>query len=292
MALGRHTKLRQVCLLALLAILLTAMRVNATLEHHFIYFPDATQVATPALYDLPFQDVTFPASDGTRLNGWLIPGQAGQPLVLFCMGNAGNMSHRLDNLLQLHRLGVSLFIFDYRGYGQSAGRASEEGTYADIRGALTWLDTQGWQAEQMIFFGRSLGAAVALQAALEKPPAGVILESPFSSIRSMGNHHYPGLALLLGWLISADYDNLGKISALQSPLLIFHGTEDTICPPAMAEELFAQAPHPKQLVWLAGAGHNNTVERGGEHYWDSWQTFLLQAMASHADRPSSGETKR
>jgi len=264
--------------LALAAILLTVMRANAALEHHFLYFPDPQLVATPALFDLPFEAVEFPATDGTRLEGWLIPGRPGYPLVLFCMGNAGNMSHRLDNLLQLHRLGVSVFIFDYRGYGQSAGRASEEGTYADIRGALAWLQQRGWQPGQMIYFGRSLGAAIALQAALEQPPAGVVLESAFTSIGAMGRTHYSLLYLLLGWLVDPDYDNLAKIAGLRAPLLMFHGRRDSICPPRMAEALFAQAPEPKQLAWIDNADHNDTVERGGDRYWQTWQDFLARVV--------------
>ena len=88
------------------------------------------------IYDLDYEEVRFQADDGTLLNGWLIPGNPEAPLVLFCMGNAGNMSHRLENLALLHRLGLSVFIFDYRGYGRSEGRTSEEGTYQDARGAL------------------------------------------------------------------------------------------------------------------------------------------------------------
>ncbi len=188
------------------------------------------------------------------------------------------MSHRIGNLALLQRLGLNVFIFDYRGYGQSAGRPDEQGTYQDIRGALTWLQRDGWSPEQMIFFGRSLGAAVVVQAALETPPAGVILETPFTSIPAMGKTHYPLLYLLLGWLVDARYDNLAKISDLQSPLLIIHGEQDTICPPEMAEQLYERAPPPKDLFWIPGADHNSTLDQGGPRYWAAWRRFLGEQL--------------
>ncbi len=122
---------------------------------------------------------------------------------------------------------------------------------------MAWLNGRGWAAGDVIIFGRSLGAAIGLEAALHTPPAGLIMESAFTSISAMGRHHYPLLNLLLGWLIDARYDNLAKIRGLQSPLLLIHGREDTICPPRMAEELYRQAPADKQLYWISEADHNN-----------------------------------
>jgi fermentation-respiration switch protein FrsA (DUF1100 family) len=258
----------------LLAALILAMPARTALEHHFLYFPDTRHAATPADVGLAFEELVFPAADGTRLGGWLIPGQPGAPLVLFCMGNAGNISHRLETMQLLHGLGVAMFIFDYRGYGKSAGKASEAGTYEDIAGAMELLKSRGWPAGQTIIFGRSLGAAIGLEAALHVPPAGLIMESAFTSIKAMGRYHYPLLNLLLGWLIGAKYDNLAKISRLQSPLLLIHGRSDTICPPFMAEELFAKAPRDKQILWIPGADHNDGLVVGG----DSYRNALRQAI--------------
>lgn len=268
--------LHPVLWLAVGVCLMMTSPVRSALEHHFLYFPDPNLVATPELYDLGYEEVRFEAADGTLLNGWLIPGRPESPLVLFFMGNAGNMSHRLDNLLFLHRLGANVFIFDYRGYGQSAGKASEPGTYSDALGALEFLRQRGWKPDQMVYFGRSIGAAVALQTALDNFPAGLILESPFTSVGAMGRTHYPLLYLLLGWAIGADYDNLEKIGKLKSPLLIFHGEKDEICPPGMTRALYEQAPGPKELVWIPGADHNETFDRGGKPYLDSWNRFMRQ----------------
>jgi len=253
-------------LVYLLAFLALIMSVRSVLEHHFLYFPHTHHETTPARVGLNYTEVDFPAADGTQLSGWLVPGQHGAPIVLFCMGNAGNISHRLETLQLLHDLGVATFIFNYRGYGLSQGTASENGTYQDVTGAMTWLRQHGWTADRVIIFGRSLGAAVGLEAALHEPPAGLIMESAFTSIPAMGRVHYPLLNRLLGWLIDAKYDNLSKIGALQSPLLLIHGRADTICPPSMATELYARAASPKRLHWIDGANHNNGFVLGGVTY--------------------------
>lgn len=258
----------------LLGSLLLPSSVHAALEHAFLYFPERAIFMTPASVRLEFEDVFFRAADGTRLHGWYLPGETDKPLVVFCHGNAGNISHRVDNLRLLRGLGLSVFIFDYRGYGRSAGKASEEGTYSDLRGAINWLQEKGWTPEQLIYFGRSVGAAIALQLALEQPPAALILESPFTSIRAMGRHHYPLLWLLAGWAFDARYNNLAKIGRLKVPLLIFHGDRDNIVPQRMGRELFESAPQPKSFYSIPRAGHNDTYELGGERYWQQWREFI------------------
>jgi len=261
-------------LLYLGAVLVFAMPARTALEQHFLYFPEPLYEATPANVGLAYEDVSFMATDATQLTGWLLPGQTGAPVVLFCMGNAGNISHRLETLRLLHDLGVAVFIFNYRGYGTSEGKASEIGTYHDIAGAMKFLSKRGWAAEQTILFGRSLGAAISLESSLRTPPAGLIMESAFTSIKAMGRHHYPLLNTLLGWLIEAKYNNLEKIEALQAPLLLIHGRNDNICPPRMAEELYARAPQAKQLLWIPGAGHNDGFVVGGENYRQALQQAI------------------
>ncbi len=169
-----------------------------------------------------------------------------------------------------------MFIFNYRGYGKSGGKANEAGIYLDVMAAIDQLRARGWEHDQTIIFGRSLGAAVGLDAAIKIKPAGLIMESAFTSIQAMGNYHYPLLNTLLGWLIDADYNNLEKIPSLQSPLLLIHGKRDTICPPQMAEELFNMAPENKLLHWIEGADHNNGFVVDGENY----KLILQQTISS------------
>ena len=268
-------KLRYRLLIYLVAAMIFAMPARTALDHHFLYFPEPRHEATPSSVGMDYEEIAFLATDSTRLSGWLLSGRPNAPVVLFCIGNAGNISHRLETLQMLHDFGVAVFIFNYRGYGLSEGKASEQGTYHDVAGALQLLSKRGWPSDQTIIFGRSLGAAIGLEAALQSPPAGLIMESAFTSIAAMGQHHYPLISRLLGWLIGAKYDNLKKISGLKSPLLLIHGKDDTICPPRMAEELFYRAPEEKQILWIPGAGHNNGFIVGGEIY----RQTLMEAIA-------------
>jgi fermentation-respiration switch protein FrsA (DUF1100 family) len=274
-SMSRRTVIRQLAPVLLLAAgLFAPAAAEGALEQRYIYFPDRELIATPAAIGLAYEEVGFAAADGTALHGWYLPGEAGRPLVVFCHGNAGNISHRLESLHLLHGLGLSVFIFDYRGYGQSAGTPSEEGTYADARGALAWLRQRGWTPAQLIYFGESLGAAVALQLAVEQPPAGLVLEAPFTSIAAMGRHHYLLLHLLLGWLLDARYDNLAKIGRVHSPLLIIQGKADTIVPPAMSRRLYEAANEPKNLRLIPRAGHNDLLFVGGNAWRDAWREFI------------------
>jgi fermentation-respiration switch protein FrsA (DUF1100 family) len=143
-----------------------------------------------------------------------------------------------------------------------------------MRGALVWLKDRGWNADRMIYFGRSVGAGVALQLALEQPPGALVLESPFTSIPAMGRLHYPLLWRLAGWALDARYDNLEKIGRLKSPLLVFHGERDDIVPHRMGQELFDGAPQPKSFYSIAGAGHNDTYYVGGTAYWQRWRELV------------------
>ena len=277
-------KLRYRLLLYLVAAVVLIMPLRTALEHHFLYFPTTRHEATPASIGLVYEQVDFQATDGTQLSGWLVPGRDKAPVVLFCMGNAGNISHRLETLRLLHELDVTTFIFDYRGYGLSKGKASETGLYHDAAGAMAFLSQRGFPPDRVIIFGRSLGAAVGMETALRIPPAGLILEAAFTSISAMGRYHYPLLNLLLGWLIDAKYDNLEKIGNLESSVLLIHGRNDTICPPVMAEELYARAVDRKQLHWIVGANHNNGLVAGGAAYREVLRT-VIEDWTSEKEAP-------
>lgn len=249
--------------------------MTGAMEQRLLYFPEPQVSATPAVFDLPFDEVTLTTSDNVQLHGWFIPGEEGKPVVLFFHGNAGNISHRLDNIRLLHKLGVAVLIFDYRGYGKSQGTPSETGLTKDALAALNWLQTNGWQPEHIIYFGRSLGAAVAVNLADQQKPARLVLETPFTSIRAMGRQHYPLLTITLGWMLRDQFDNLEKISRIDVPVLIFHGDRDSIVPESMARKLFDAANGKKIFHLIKGADHNNTYERGGEAYWQEWREFLF-----------------
>ncbi len=254
-------------------MLLTALALlagcDSAVERSLIYYPTRRLEATPAELGLAFEDVRVTAEDGVGLHGWHVPGPRAVTL-LWCHGNAGNISHRLENLrLMRERLGVGVLLFDYRGYGLSEGTPSEAGTYLDARAVRGWLARRAPGAP-VVYFGRSLGAAVAARLAAEDPPAALILETPFTSVRALANATLPGV----GYLFRTRYGTLGLIGRIRVPLLILHGDADEVVPFRHGRAVFEAAREPKRFVRIPGARHNDTYVVGGAPYWHAWESFL------------------
>lgn len=264
----------------LLASFAAIARYTELVDRYFIYFPDRELVGTPADRGLEFQDVTFRASDGVMLHGWFVPGP-GEVTWLWFHGNAGNISHRLDNIALLHRrLGVSLFIFDYRGYGRSEGSPSEKGLYKDAEAALAYLRTRSdIDQGKLVLFGRSLGCAVAVETATRNQPYAVILESPFTSSSAMAKRLYPFLPLR--FLITNRFDSASKIARVHAPLMVVHGSDDRTVPIEVGRELFDAAGELKRFYVIEGADHNDTYVVGGEQYLSALEGFLQDPTAGH-----------
>jgi hypothetical protein len=270
--------------LILVTVLLAALVVVPVLfEKQLIYFPFRRLEMTPKDLGLRYEDARLVADDGTALHGWFLPVEGSRYTVLVCHGNAGNISHRLDRALLMHaKLKTDVFLFDYRGYGLSEGAPDEQGTYRDARAALRYLITdRGIDRANLIVFGESLGAAVALQMALEEPVRALVLEAPFTSIGDMARSALPFLPL--GRLLRTRYDNLAKVGGLRMPLLILHGDRDNTVPFSQGRRLFEAAPEPKQFFAIPGASHNDTYVVGGDAYWQAWRDFL-----DGVNRPSPG----
>lgn len=243
------------------------------IERGLIYLPVRQLVATPAARELTYEDVRFTTADGVQLHGWFVPGP-GPATLLWTHGNAGNISHRVDNIAGLHRnVGANVFIFDYRGYGSSGGSPSEHGTYLDAEAALEALRGRpDVDPEQVVYFGRSLGAAVAVELALRHSPRGLILEGAFTSVPEMARHAYPFLPV---WpLLQTRYDSLSKLGRIQVPVLVIHAERDEVVPFEMGRRLFEAAREPKRFFPVRGAHHNDTFIVGGDDYYAAIRTFL------------------
>lgn len=244
-------------------------------EHNQVYFPFSSFQETGAALGRPWEDVSFEAADGTKLNGWFFPSDTNSPrarwAVLLCHGNAGNISHRLEYYDLLLRLGVSVFAFDYRGYGRSRGSPSEEGTYQDAEAAYGWLRDRSFEPPAIIALGESLGGAVASELALRVPLGGVILVSTFTSIPAVGAELFPWLPVRR--LCTIQYDTLSKLPRLKVPVLILHSRSDTIIGYHHAERNFASANEPKVFCEIQG-DHNDTLEAGLEHCRKGIDQFL------------------
>ncbi len=241
-----------------------------TLDEQFLFAPSRFPQGDWKPAGLQFQDVSFAAADGTQLHGWYCPADQARATVLVMHGNAGNVATRGAWLIYLQtRMRVNVFLFDYRGYGRSQGNPTVAGVLQDARAARAKLvELSGVPTGQLVLMGESLGGAVAVQMASEAAPRALILQSTFSSFRDAAQQHAP----LLAWAVPRDkLNSVAAIAGYRGPLLQSHGTADEVIPLALGEKLFQAANEPKQLVRLAGAGHNNWLT---EEYGRQLDAFL------------------
>ena len=249
-----------------------------SLVNRFIYYPEPHWWATPADIGLEADEVRLVPEPGVQLHAWFFPRPEPLATLLFCHGNAGNASHRLENVYYLVETGFQVLLFDYRGFGHSSGQPSEEGLYRDAEAAWAHLvgrgDTEG---APRIIFGRSLGGAVAVDLTTRVDTGdGLIVESTFTSVRTLARHIF-GLPLSE---LPVKYDSLSKIGRIAMPLLAIHGERDELIPYADGQTLYQAAPEPKAWYPIPGAGHNDTYVVGGEAY--------LQRLAAFAASVARG----
>jgi len=270
----------------ILKLLIIAIGVYAALslyvyymQSSLIYFPNMPGrelVTTPKNINLTYQDVSFVTDDNIKLHGWFIPNDNAKATLLFFHGNAGNISHRLQSIEIFHRLGLNVFIIDYRGYGQSEGKVSEKGTYRDAEAAWKYLtDTQGINEKQIIIFGRSLGASIASWLASKQAPAALIIESGFTSVPAMGQRFYPFLPIR--WLTHFKYNTKKYVKNISCPVLVAHSKNDDIIPFDEGRQIFAAAAKPKQFLEMRG-GHNDGFMVSGSTYVEGLRAFINETL--------------
>jgi fermentation-respiration switch protein FrsA (DUF1100 family) len=250
-------------------------------QRSLIYFPFGA-VPSPSAVGLDqAEPVTFETDDGIRLRGWFVPSRqtpARFTLVVF-NGNAGNRAYRAELARAFREHGLSVLLFDYRGYGGSDGRPTEEGLASDARAARAYLATRADVDERRVaYFGESLGAAVAVRLAVEHPPQALVLRSPFTSLADVGRVHYPFLPVR--WLLRDRFASLDRIAWVHGPVLVIAGARDSIVPAEQSRRLYSAAPGPKTLVVIEGADHNDAELVWGPRVIDS----TLQLLASTVPR--------
>jgi fermentation-respiration switch protein FrsA (DUF1100 family) len=223
-------------------------------QAQMIFYPMPEIHQTPADWGLEYEDVTLNTEDEVQLNGWYIPHKKSDQVLLFFHGNAGNISHRRDSIEIFHRLGLNVFIIDYRGYGKSQGKPGEQGLYLDASAAWRYLSKEkGFAAKQILIFGRSLGGATATRLASEVQARGLILESTFSSSKDFARSVFPFLSRLL--FMRYDFDTAEKIKRVNYPVLVLHSPDDEIMPFHLGEKVYQSAHQPKHFVKMKG-DHN------------------------------------
>ena len=241
-------------------------------ERSNIYHPSKTIERSPQDIGLKYEDVNLKTDDGVQINGWFIPHKLPTVTILFCHGNAGNDSDRLDTIQFFHSLNLNVFIFDYRGYGKSQGKPTEIGTYKDTMSAYRYLEARNdIDTSKIIFYGESLGGAMAIELATKTKPAGVIINSTFTSVPDMSKEIYPWLPIQK--LIKYRYDSLSKIKAVQCPILIMHSKQDDIVPYHHGRKLFDAANQPKEFLDLKGV-HWESVTVNSDYLREPLMKFI------------------
>ena len=257
---------------ALIAAVLTLIW---TMQRRLMYFP-TSEVPAPAEIGLTdVEPVTFETTDGLVLSGWFVAASGPSPriTVLVFNGNAGNRAHRGPLAAAFHRHGLQVLLVDYRGYGGNPGTPTETGLAADSRAARAYLAGRpDVDASRIVYFGESLGTAVAIDLAVEHPPAALVLRSPFTSMADVGQHHYPFLPVRL--LLRDRFAAIDQIRRIQVPLLVIAGGHDRIVPIENSRRLYDAAVAPKTLLVLPGADHNDAELLAGEEMIRAIVRFL------------------
>lgn len=263
-------------------VALAALAVAAlwAFQRQLVYLPDRQQ-APPAAAVLPGAlDVVLETDDGLELGAWYLPAApSAAPAVLVANGNGGSRELRVPLARALAERGLSVLLFDYRGYGGNAGRPTEQGLALDVRAARRFLlETAGVPAERLLYFGESLGAAVVTELAREHPPAGLVLRSPFEDLASVGSVHYPLLPVRsLLWDRYPVAEHLAEVDVLTT---VIYGTADSIVPPEQSRRVAAAATRLHRLVPISGADHNDRALVAGDE--------VARAVAELADAGGAG----
>lgn len=247
------------------------------MQPKFLYSPLREVIFTPGELELDYEDVVFKSRDGLELTGWYVPVAGSEFTILFCHANGGNMMHRLDSINFFYDLGLSCFIFDYRGYGNSQGKPSEEGTYMDAEAAYKWLtEVKKILPEKIIIFGRSLGGSIAAQLASSVKAGALIVESAFTSYADIGKKFYPYMPVR--WCAKFSYRTIDYIKDVQCPVMLIYSKNDEVVPFEFGLELYEAANEPKEFIEIFGS-HNDCFVVSGEVYkeaWTKWTKFVKQ----------------
>ncbi len=245
--------LNKIKIIITLIVFLILFTINC--ESYFVFHPIKKIERTPEDIGLNYNAVNIITEDEVTISGWWIPSSAERAVVLFCHGNAGNISHRLDTIRIFNDMGLSVFIFDYRGYGNSTGSPSEEGTYRDVEAAYKYLIlNRKIKSEKIISWGRSLGGAVAAWLAANKKVKLLVLESTFTNVADVAEFHLP---IAPSTLMFGDcYNTRERLKTIACPVLVIHSPDDKIIPYSHGERLFKSAKGPKEFIVISG-GHNS-----------------------------------
>lgn len=270
-------------------------------QEHFLFLPGIPIKITPADFGAAYEKADVPCvrgcMQGDTLTGWWLgppdatsklasPGGKSTQVLLYLHGNAGNIGDNAAHAVRLNRLGPGIFVFDYRGYGDSHGPFPTEARVdEDAESAWSYLTQQRHvDPSQIVIYGHSLGTGIALELALHHPEAGgLIMESGYTSVRDLAKRSPVFRLFPLGLLLTQRFESIAKVGSLKIQVMFIHGADDTLIPPEMSRQLYAAAPSPKKLLIIEGGEHDNSAAVGGERYLGPVREFLGSLAARNLE---------
>ena len=261
------------------AVVVVLLVVAWAFQRYLIYFPARDPVPSAGTVLPGARDVALETEDGLTLGAWFVPaGERDRGIaVLVASGNAGDRSARAPLAAALAARGMAVLLFDYRGYGGNPGSPTERGLAHDARAAQQYLvDEAGYSPERILYLGESLGAAVLTELATERPPAGLVLRSPFTDLASVGRTHYPFLPVRT--LLRDRYPLAEQLAQVSAPVTVVYGSTDSVVPPHQSRAVAEVAPSLHQVVEVPGADHNDRALLDGDRLLDA-----VVGLADHVD---------
>ena len=257
-------------------------------QRKLTYFPTPIPAGESVLLatDRNTNEEWIDTADGFRLHVVYKPAADSRKTILYLHGNAHNLTDRLPLFRELAALGLGCLLIDYRGFGRSTGRPTEKGLYEDARASMAWLERKGVPASMVILFGESIGTGVAVETALHHKVAGMVLQSPYTSIPDVGGHHFR--ILPAGLLMHDRFDSLSKAASIRCPSLSIWADRDRIVPPRFSERLFAALPQPKRNIVLKGSEHFDIISLGRKQYLEAWTEFVALCGGDRPAAPVNG----
>ncbi len=238
----------------------------------FAFHPDKINVVPKNELPSGIQEIVVNTEDKVNITSLYLSSIESEKLVIYFHGNAGNIYHRIPSLIQLNKFGINVIGVSYRGYGKSQGNPSEEGVYLDGKAMFQYaVNHLGFSENKIVILGRSIGTTVAIDLAQNKNIGGVILVTPLTSGKDQAEAGGLGL---LSYLTGNSFDNITKIQNIKAPLLVIHGTNDSVVPYSMGEKIFERATTEKKWVKIKGADHNNLQHEYSQEYWRSIGQFI------------------
>ena len=278
-------RVRQIQIVVLLMLPLAAGCSNP-LVNMYAFNPEPLDASVPVINTDEIKEISIETVDGEQLQAFFYPRPASRCVLLYLHGNGGSAYQRAEKSIPFSQLGCNLLLLSYRGYGKSSGSPTENWVYRDAQAALAYLAARGFEATDTFVLGSSLGSAIAVDVAQNRDLGGLILVAPFSSGRELALAHGMGFAL---WFIGSPFDSLAKLPNVRCPVLVVHGDQDRVVPPAQGRKLFDAYRGDKKMVLLEGAGHNDIMQTQRDAYLRAIGEVLTSSVKDlRVDKPATG----